>query len=143
MYRGEHGIPRNIDDTTKHLDGRPRVSAAGWGLAPGLAAEPSPTPAFWRKPKSTTGRTKRHELASRTSPGPGRPAWGWVFSGGSPFADPYLPETLPGHKGEAAVNVQPERTREGCGGGRFLDLRKGPLFAPERALPKPGQVLER
>ena len=33
MHRGEFGIFRNIDDTTKAGDGRPRVSAAGWGLA--------------------------------------------------------------------------------------------------------------
>jgi len=108
---------------------------------------------------------------SRSKPGPGRPAWGWVLSfgsffwfpvvgvrwtsttvsvparvassdprfggfffgvqpsifgplgrmvegspGGSPFAAPDLPETLPGNEGEAAVNVRLYR--------RFLDLRK-------------------
>jgi len=36
--------------------------------------------------------------------------------GGSPFATPDLPETLPGNEGEAAVNVRLYR--------RFLDLRK-------------------
>jgi hypothetical protein len=36
--------------------------------------------------------------------------------GGSPFAAPDLPETLPGNEGEAAVNVRLYR--------RFLDLRK-------------------
>ncbi len=58
--------------------------------------------------------------------------------GGSPFAAPDLPETLPGNEGEAAVNVRLYR--------RFLDLRKCSLrreSAPERAFPKTGQVVRR
>ena len=33
MPRGKPLIPQGCDYTTKALDGRPRVSAAGWGLA--------------------------------------------------------------------------------------------------------------